>query len=92
MYHPVMLEGRFAPELWKSERKKEHDFAVNAFRVIQEATGQVKAKLGKKEAFDAGTLGLRGGAKGGRARAEKLTPEQRKAIAQKAARSGWLLK
>jgi len=34
-------------------------------------------------------LGRLGGLKGGRARAEKLTAEQRKEIAQKAARARW---
>jgi hypothetical protein len=34
-------------------------------------------------------LGRLGGQKGGKARAEKLTPEQRKEIARKAARARW---
>ena len=34
-------------------------------------------------------LGRRGGLKGGRARAEKLTPEERKKIARKAAKARW---
>ena len=34
-------------------------------------------------------LGRRGGLKGGRARADKLTPEERRLIAQKAARARW---
>ncbi len=34
-------------------------------------------------------LGRLGGLKGGKARAEKLTPEQRKAIAEKAAKARW---
>ena len=34
-------------------------------------------------------LGRRGGLKGGRARAEKLTPEARKEIARKAAKARW---
>ena len=62
-------------------KKKEHDFAVNAFRIVRQATGQPK--------FDAVSLGRRGGLKGGRARAEKLTPEQRSAIAKKAAQVRW---
>lgn len=35
------------------------------------------------------SLGRRGGLKGGRARAEKLTPEQRREIARKAAEARW---
>lgn len=34
-------------------------------------------------------IGRRGGLKGGKARAEKLTPEQRKEIARKAAKARW---
>jgi hypothetical protein len=34
-------------------------------------------------------LGRKGGLKGGKARAEKLTPEQRSAIARKAAQKRW---
>jgi hypothetical protein len=37
-------------------------------------------------------LGKLGGRKGGRARAEKLTPEQRSAIAKKAAEARWAKK
>ncbi len=35
------------------------------------------------------SLGRRGGLKGGRARADKLTPEQRREIAKKAAAARW---
>lgn len=62
-------------------KKKEHDFAINAYRVVQEATGQPK--------FNAVELGRKGGLKGGKARAEKLTPERRSEIARKAARVRW---
>lgn len=71
-------------------KKKEHDFSINAFRIVQEATGQVEPGLEKqKEQFDAKALGRKGGLKGGKARADKLTPEQRKEIAQKAAKARW---
>ncbi len=71
-------------------KKKEHDFAVTAFRVVQEATGQVEPKpLKTRKPFDAKTPGHKGGIKGGKARAEKLTPQQRKEIAQKAAKARW---
>jgi hypothetical protein len=70
-------------------KKKEHDFAINAFRVVQEVTGEIENKLKSKKNFDAKTLGHKGGLKGGRARADKLTPEQRKEIAQKAAKARW---
>ncbi len=70
-------------------KKKDHDFAVNAFRVVQEATGEIEKPPKLKRNFDAKALGHKGGLKGGKARAEKLTPEQRKEIAQKAAKVRW---
>ena len=69
-------------------RKKEaHDFSVTAFRVVQEATGQIEPK--PKRTIDFKALGRLGGLKGGKVRAEKLTPKQRKEIAQKAAKARW---
>ena len=57
-------------------------------------TGQVedraptpKTDLNKDQAAVA--LGRKGGLKGGRARADSLTPEQRKKIAQEAAKKRW---
>jgi len=72
-------------------RKKEHDFSVTVYRVVQEATGQAEAEQANpdEKKFDPVALGRLGGLKGGKARAEKLTPEQRKEIAQKAARARW---
>ncbi len=75
--------------------KKEHDFAVNAFRVVQEATGQIepeqKAEPEKYEGKNpnAVALGRLGGLKGGKARLTKMTPEQRSEIARKAAQKRW---
>lgn len=68
-------------------KKKEHDFAVTAFHVVQEATGQIEPK--PKPVIDFSDLGRRGGLKGGKARAQKLTPEQRSEIAKKAAQARW---
>lgn len=74
------------------KQKKDHDFAVTAFRVVQEATEQetkqgTKPLDGKNPAAVA--LGRLGGLKGGKARANKLTPEQRQEIARKAAQARW---
>jgi hypothetical protein len=78
------------------KKKREHDFAVTAFRVVQEATGQVEPKPEQTEPEliegknpHAVALGRLGGLKGGKARFNKLTPEQRKEIAQKAANARW---
>lgn len=76
-------------------KKKEHDFSVTAFRVVREATGQAAPepeKPAKKKNFDAKGLGHKGGLKGGKARAAKLTPEQRHEIARKAAQARWKAK
>lgn len=75
-------------------KKKEHDFAVNAFRVVQEATEQSEPEQPKPLSTEgknpnAVALGRLGGLKGGKARAIKLTPEQRKQIAKKAADKRW---
>ena len=68
-------------------KKREHDFSVTAFRVVQEATGQIEPKPVK--IFDAKALGHLGGLKGGVARAAILTPERRVEIARKAAKARW---
>lgn len=79
----------------RSSKKREHDFAVTAFRVVQEATKEPEAAPepkpeGKNPAAVA--LGRLGGKKGGPARAAKLSPEQRREIAQKAAKARWTSK
>lgn len=77
------------------KQKRDSDFAVNAFRVVQEATGQTpepperKALSYEGKNPNAVALGRLGGLKGGKARLEKLTPEQRKEIARKAALKRW---
>jgi hypothetical protein len=78
----------------KPKRKnREPDFTVTAFRVYQEVIGEKEPKPEKsikpKKQFDAKAMGHKGGLKGGKARAEKLTPEQRKEIARKAAEKRW---
>jgi len=77
-------------------KKRDHDFSVNALRVVHEATGQVEKQMEpiQPELIDgknphAVALGRLGGLKGGKARARKLTYEQRREIAQKAARARW---
>ncbi len=77
----------------EKRKKKEHDFSLNAFRVVQEATGEVEPPPEKPKAkrtiSDPKALGRKGGLKGGKVRAEKLTPEQRSEIARKAAQARW---
>lgn len=78
------------------KKKRDYDFSITAYRVVQEAIGQgePEAKQTKPELIDgknphAVALGRLGGLKGGKARANKLTPEQRKEIAQQAAKARW---
>lgn len=52
------------------------------------ATGQIKETPNTKNPA-AVSLGRLGGLKGGKARASKMTPERRREIAQKAAKSRW---
>jgi hypothetical protein len=53
------------------------------------ATGENPPETQSKKNPAAVSLGRRGGLKGGKARAAKLSPEQRKEIAQKAAKKRW---
>jgi hypothetical protein len=78
--------------------KRDHDFATNAFRVVQEATGEnepaqaepAEPELTAEERHAAAVaLGRRGGKVGGKARAAKMTPEQRSESARKAAEARW---
>lgn len=68
----------------RSSRMAKRDDYQNALRTVEEAIG---SSLGKNPAAVA--LGRLGGLKGGKARAKKLTPEERKAIAQQAAKTRW---
>ena len=64
---------------------KGKDINVTAANIVTEATDE--AHIVKNPA--AVTLGRLGGLKGGRVRAERLSPERRKEIAVKAAAARW---
>ena len=53
------------------------------------AVGEVADSPKDSASSDAATLGRLGGLKGGRARAEKLSPDERASIAARAARARW---
>ncbi|MGH9969222.1 MAG: hypothetical protein ACREBG_15675 [Pyrinomonadaceae bacterium] len=55
--------------------------------IVDQVTQEAEAQPEKNPAAVA--LGRMGGLKGGKARAEKLSPRKRKAIAKKAARARW---
>jgi len=66
---------------------KKKDLNETAFFILQQITEENPVEYTKNEAAVA--LGRLGGLKGGKARADKLTPERRKEIAQKAAQKRW---
>jgi hypothetical protein len=80
-------------------RSSNGDVAQNALRVIEQAIGaelkptrKVMQFPARKKNPAAVALGKLGGMKGGRARAAKLSPEERKEIAQRAAKARWASK
>ena len=70
----------------RSSRKK--DVNTLASEIVEQATREPENQLTHKNPA-AVALGRLGGLKGGKARADKLSPEQRKEIAKKAARARW---
>lgn len=72
----------------RPRKKKPVDLNRLASAIVDEATGNAPdPDEGKNPAAVA--LGRLGGAKGGKARAAKLTPEERSEIAKKAAAARW---
>ena len=73
--------------------RRPHDVNELAAQIVGEATGEVEPveqpdpDEGKDPA--AVELGRRGGLKGGKARAAKMTPEERSEAARKAAEARW---
>jgi len=79
-------------------RSSKKDVAQNALRVVEEAIGGSLAEPKKPIQFPARpkkknpaavALGKLVGRKGGRARAAKLSQEERRSIAQRAAKARW---
>ena len=68
-----------------AKNKRTPDINIIASNIVDKATDE--AHIVKNPAAVA--LGRLGGLKGGRARAEKLSPERRKEIAIKAASARW---
>ncbi len=78
----------------KRSRKQKNirDLNVLAAHIVEQATGEPIPKNIAEESKKnpaAVALGRLGGLKGGKARASKLTPEQRKESARKAAKVRW---
>lgn len=71
-------------------RKRPTDVNELAKQLVDEATGEaplVDPNIGKDPAAVA--LGRKGGLKGGKARAERMTPAERSEAAKRAARARW---
>jgi hypothetical protein len=72
--------------------KRPTDFNARAFQIVGELTGTLpKQPEGPEDLVKAAAaaLGRRGGLKGGRARSDKMTPEERSEAARKAALARW---
>jgi hypothetical protein len=76
-----------------TRKKRPRDPAQLAKLMIDIASGQVEdhepPPINEGKDAAAVSLGRRGGLKGGRARAAKMTPERRAEIARKAAKARW---
>ncbi|PKM45526.1 MAG: hypothetical protein CVV03_06170 [Firmicutes bacterium HGW-Firmicutes-8] len=70
---------------------KTKDINQIAASIVRQATGEDEPQEPQKNPA-AVALGRLGGLKGGKARAEKLSPEERKEIASKAAKTRWAKK
>jgi hypothetical protein len=82
--------------IWSMANKKKRptDISQLAARIVQEATQgptpeEPMQALAKEKNPAAVALGRLGGLKGGKARAERLSPKKRKEIARKAAMIRW---
>jgi hypothetical protein len=71
------------------KQKLPADVNKKAKSIVDIATGESEAKDVDPIKAAAAALGRKGGLKGGKARAEALTPEQRAEIAKKAAAARW---
>ena len=71
----------------RSSKLSRHDVNQLAASIVRSVTQSAKKEPEKNPAAVA--LGRMGGLKGGKARADKLTPEERAKIAKKAAQARW---
>jgi hypothetical protein len=68
-------------------QKRPADVIGNAVRVAKIATGEIEEDFGPDDGRDKAAAEL--GRRGGKARAERMTPEERADAARKAARRRW---
>jgi hypothetical protein len=72
----------------KQKPQRPRDVNVLAFSLVKEATAEAKASHDTKDIRRI-VSGREGGRKGGKARAQALTPERRRQIARRAAFARW---
>jgi hypothetical protein len=74
-----------------SKPKRPRDTNQLAWQIVQEATGEAVPVTQEPDTRNPAAVALSklGASKGGKARAEKLSPTKRKAIAKKAAAARW---
>lgn len=77
------------PDQSSKKPKRPRDLSQLAKKIVDIATEGEPAEEPSEKNPHAVVLGRLGGKKGGKARAEKLSPEQRKEIARKAAKARW---
>ena len=70
-------------------RRRPRDLNQLAKRLVDESTGDAPAETPDERDPAAVELGRRGGLKGGKARAERMTPEERSEAARRAVRARW---
>jgi hypothetical protein len=68
-------------------QKRPADVIGNAVRVMQIATGEAEEEFDPNDGKDKAAQAM--GRKGGKVRAEKMTPERRREIARNAAAKRW---
>lgn len=81
------MRRRYALTMPKRSSKP-RDLNAMAARIVEQATDESPPTEPDKDPA-AVELGRRGGRKGGRARAERMTPEQRSESARRAANARW---
>lgn len=84
---PAMFYNYTMPKRSSKKQTPKDTNELAAF-IVEQATVEPEEQPREKNPH-AVALGRLGGLKGGKARAERLTPEQRKEIAQKAAQKRW---
>ncbi len=69
--------------------KRPADVIANAVKVMKIATGEIEEDIDSPEKSGKDPAAVSMGKRGGKARAEKMTPERRAEIAKSAAKARW---